>query len=81
MNPIIYIVKLRFAGVYLFFLCSLQNINCGYALEPPRLADENFQILQLEKSLYKALASFRNDSDVTVHDVATSGRSVKSAAS
>ena len=31
-----YIAKLGFAGVYLFFLFSLQNIDCGYSLEPPR---------------------------------------------
>ena len=30
-----YIVKLRYAGVYLFFLFLIQNINCGYSLEPP----------------------------------------------
>ena len=24
-----------FAGVYLFFLFWLQNIDCGYSLEPP----------------------------------------------
>ena len=31
-----YIAKLGFAGVYLFFLFLLQNIDCGYSLEPPR---------------------------------------------
>ena len=25
-----------FAGVYLFLLVLLQNIDCGYSLEPPR---------------------------------------------
>ena len=25
-----------FSGVYLFFLFLLQNIDCGYSLEPPR---------------------------------------------
>ena len=34
--PHFYIEKLRFAGVYLFFLCLLQKINCGPSLEPPR---------------------------------------------
>ena len=29
-----YIVKLGFAGVYLFFLFLLENIDCGYTLEP-----------------------------------------------
>ena len=27
-----------FSGIYLFFLFLLQNIDCGYWLEPPRLA-------------------------------------------
>ena len=34
-NPLIpyfYIVKLGYAGVYLFFLFLLQNIDCGYLL-------------------------------------------------
>ena len=30
-----YIAKLGYAGVYLFFLFLLQNIDCGYSLEPP----------------------------------------------
>ena len=29
------IAKLGYAGVYLFFLFLLQNIDCGYSLEPP----------------------------------------------
>ena len=37
LNPTFIIVKLGFAGVYLFFLFLLQNIDCGYSLEwPPR---------------------------------------------
>ena len=34
-KPHFYIVKLGYAGVYLFFLFLLQNIDCGYSLEPP----------------------------------------------
>ena len=30
-----YILKLGYAGVYLLFLFLLQNIHCGYLLEPP----------------------------------------------
>ena len=30
-----YIVKLGFTGVYIIFLISAQNIDCGYSLEPP----------------------------------------------
>ena len=33
---IILVAKLGYAGVYLFFLFLLQNIDCGYSLEPPR---------------------------------------------
>ena len=30
--PYFYIVRMGFAGVYLFFLFLLQNIDCGYSL-------------------------------------------------
>ena len=36
LEPHFYIVKLGYAGVYLFFLVLLQNIDRGYSLEPPR---------------------------------------------
>ena len=36
LKPHFKVVKLGFAGVYLFFLFLLQNIDCGYSLEPPR---------------------------------------------
>ena len=36
LEPHSYIAKLGYAGVYLFFLFLLQNIDCGYSLEPPR---------------------------------------------
>ena len=36
LNPTFYIVKLGFTGVYIIFLISAQNIDCGYSLEPPR---------------------------------------------
>ena len=35
------IAKLGYAGVYLFFLLLLQNIDCGYSLEPPRRGGSN----------------------------------------
>ena len=41
LKPHFYIVKLGFAGVYLFFLFLLQNIDCGYSLEPPRRGGSN----------------------------------------
>ena len=36
LKPHFYIVKLGFTGVYIIFLISAQNIDCGYLLEPPR---------------------------------------------
>ena len=36
LKPHFYIVKLGFAGVYIIFVISAKNINCGYSLEPPR---------------------------------------------
>ena len=35
LQPHFYIVKLGFTGVYIIFLISAQNIDCGYSLEPP----------------------------------------------
>ena len=40
-KPNFYIEKLGFAGVWLFFLFLLQNIDCGYSLEPPRRGGSN----------------------------------------
>ena len=41
LKPHFYIVKLGYAGVNLFFLFLLQNIDCGYSLEPPRRGTSN----------------------------------------
>ena len=73
LEPHFYIAKLGYTGVYLFLL---QNIDCGYPLEPPRrvptiyVMSENKKninifllknfIFRLKKSLFIALASFRN---------------------
>ena len=35
LTPHFYIVKVGFTGVDIFFLFLLQNIDCGYSLEPP----------------------------------------------
>ena len=32
--PHFYIAKLGYAEIYIFFLILLQNIDCGYSLEP-----------------------------------------------
>ena len=31
--------KMGFTGIYIIFLISSQNIDCGYTLEPPRRAE------------------------------------------
>ena len=36
LNPDFYIVKLGFTGVCIICLFLLENIDCGYSLEPPR---------------------------------------------
>ena len=41
LKPNFYIVKLGFTGVYIIFLISAQNIDCGYSLEPPRRGGSN----------------------------------------
>ena len=41
LKPHFYIAKLGYVGVYLFFLFLLQNIDCGYLLEPPRRGGSN----------------------------------------
>ena len=44
LNPTFYIAKLGYTGVYLSFLFLLQNIDCGYSLEPlepPRQGGSN----------------------------------------
>ena len=41
LEPHFYIGKLGYAGVYLFFLFLLQNIDCGYSLEPPQRGSSN----------------------------------------
>ena len=41
LKPHFYIVKLGFTAVYIIFLISIQNIDCGYLLEPPRRGGSN----------------------------------------
>ena len=41
LKPHFYIVKLRFTGVYIIFLISAQNIDCGHSLKPPRRGGSN----------------------------------------
>ena len=41
LKPQFYIVKLGFTGVYIIFLISAQNMDCGYSLEPPCRGSSN----------------------------------------
>ena len=41
LKPHFYIVKLGFTEVYIIFLISAQNIDCGYSLELPRRSSSN----------------------------------------
>ena len=41
LKPHLYIVKPRYAGVYLFFLFLVQNIDCRYSLAPPHQGGSN----------------------------------------
>ena len=41
LKPHFYIVELGFTRVYIIFLISAQNINCGYSLELPRRGGSN----------------------------------------
>ena len=41
LKPHCYILKLGFTGVYIIFLISAQNIDCGYSLESPRRGGSN----------------------------------------
>ena len=41
LKPYFYTVKLGFTRVYIIFLISAQNIDCGYSLEPPRRGGSN----------------------------------------
>ena len=50
MKPLFYIVKLGFTGVYIIFLISAQNIDCGYSLEPPRRGGSN----EYPQSMFRA---------------------------
>ena len=36
LKPHFYTAKLRLTGVYINYLVSAQNVNCGYLLEPPQ---------------------------------------------
>ena len=60
LKPHFYIVKLGFTGVYIIFLISAQNIDCGYSLEPPRRGGSNEypQSMFLSRNVKKKIKSF-----------------------
>ena len=82
LKPHFYIVKLGFTGVYIIFLISAQNIDCGYSLEPPRRVPtiyvlsrnmENIGVFYMKVSVFGdeifyifAIAYFRNESGISV---------------
>ena len=41
LKPHFYVVKLGFTGVYIIFLISAKNIDCGYSLEQPHQGSAN----------------------------------------
>ena len=41
LKPDFFKAKLGFSGLYINFLISAQNIDCGYSLEPPRRGGSN----------------------------------------
>ena len=61
-----YTAKLGFTGVYIIFLISAQNIDCGYSLEAPRRGGSNVypqsmfwaEIWKISKSFYMKMLSF-----------------------
>ena len=58
LKPHYYIVKLGFAGVYLFFLFLLQNIDCGSSLEPPRRGSSNMFLQSMFWAKIRKISSF-----------------------
>ena len=41
LKPRFCVVKLGFTRIYILFLISAQNIDCGYSLDPPRRCGSN----------------------------------------
>ena len=58
LEPHVYIVKLGYAGVYLFFLFLLQNIDCGYSLEPPRRGGSNVYPQSMFRAKIRKISNF-----------------------
>ena len=62
LKPHFYIVKLGFTGVYIIFLISAQNIDCGYSLEPPRRGGSNeYPQSMFWAEIWKKILEFLSD--------------------
>ena len=59
--PNFYIAKLGYAGVYLFFLFLLQNIDCGFSLEP------TIYVLSKNKNMKKKKKKKKKNSTENFH--------------
>ena len=58
LKPHFYIVKLGFTGVYIIFLISAQNIDCGYTLEPPLTSTHNLCFEQKYEKYQSRLSGY-----------------------
>ena len=59
LKPHFYIVKLGFTGVYIIFLISTQNIDCGFSLEPPHQGGSNeYQQFMFWAEIWKNIRVF-----------------------
>ena len=67
-KPHFYIVKLGFTGVYIIFLISAQNIDCGYSLEKyQNFSSENFHFLVVKFSILLNKRVFCNAKSMRFH--------------
>ena len=57
LKPHFYIVNPGFTRVYIIFLISAQNIDCGYSLEPPLRGGSNEYPLCFEQK-YEKISEF-----------------------
>ena len=58
LNPNFTVAKLGYAGVYLIFLFLLQNIDCGYSLEPHGRVPTIFVLSKIRKIFIFFLGKF-----------------------
>ena len=58
LEPHFYIAKQGYAGVYLFFLFLLQNIDYGYSLEPPRRGSSNVYPQSMFRAKIRKISKF-----------------------